>query len=153
MDKDSYKDLRYWENKIKDKLLRRDFERGKIGIGVIYNLLCSVSPILKANKSQDGLLQHKDKRLAFYGAGIKLNEFFEHYKDSISDLNIVGIFDQNKNKQGSCINGIEISAPEKITELKPETIILSVANKTMVLPFVEKLIRENGLNCTIEADF
>lgn len=152
LDNNSHKDLAYWENKIKSQLLRRDFESGNIGLGFVYNFINSYASAFKGSTSKPDFSKYKGKRIGLYGAGIKLNEIIQSHKDEFKSLNILGIFDQNQKKQGTFVQNLEVFSPTKIKELKPEVIILTVANKAMVKPFLEKYSKENQIDYEIVAD-
>jgi len=145
----SYKSNEYWENKLKNHLLRMDLKENRVGGGFIYNVLTTLSPLIERNDIEKTLKNCEGKRIALYGAGIKAGEFLSSYKEMLSNMEIVGILDQNAQKHGAKLNGYTIFPPEKIRNLKPERILLTVANTTMVKFFVEDLIKKSGLNVEV----
>lgn len=129
-----------WEKKLSKSLLKTNFE-----LGLIYYFLNKIKPIRDFFVTRKKIKNLKRKKVALYGAGIRAKELLPLLKK----LNIVGVFDNSKEKQGGSLGDYKIFAPDKISELRPEILILTVANKTMVMPFVIKLIEENRLNCDI----
>ncbi|GAH17429.1 unnamed protein product, partial [marine sediment metagenome] len=145
----NYKNNSYWENKVMNSLLRSDFKENKTGLGFIANFVSTLSPMLENDKAKNSLANLKGKKILLYGAGIKAEEFFSRFENELAELNICGIIDQDKSKQGLTFHGHKIYSAESIKKLAPEVVLLTVANKTMVKPFVEKLIKTENLNCKI----
>ena len=68
----------------------------------------------------------KNKKIIFWGASIFLEEFLEKYP--LDKSNILGIVDKNPQRWGEFLGKYEIFNPEKINELKPNCIIISIKN-------------------------
>ena len=68
----------------------------------------------------------KTKKVAFWGASIFLENFIKNWK--INSENIVGIFDKNPNRQGQNLERYQIFLPEKIHEISPEYLIMTIKN-------------------------
>ncbi len=145
----NYKDNSYWENKLKNHLLRLDFNENKTGVGFIYNILTTFGSSLKPDTIKSKLELCKNKKVVLYGAGIRAKELLENFKTEFNQLNIAGILDQNSQKSETYLNEYKIYAPDSIKELNPDIVLLMVANHTMVKPFVENLIRKNNLDSKI----
>ena len=70
------------------------------------------------------------KKIYLYGAGIFAEKIL---KDNLlANLNILGIIDGNKNKKGSTLYGIEIFHKDEIEKLKPEVIIMTLAEPNLL---------------------
>ena len=72
------------------------------------------------------LRQLKNKEIMFWGASLFLEDFIKKY--NIASPNILGIIDKSSSRQGQTIGKYAIYAPEKINELKPKTVILTIKN-------------------------
>lgn len=136
----SRKDNSFWIKKIFPSLLKKDLKAA-----FVYFFLNSIKPTRDYFLSKKKLKSIKGKEVALYGAGIRAQELLPHLRN----LNIVGVFDSSKEKQGQKLGKYLIFAPEQIKELNPDVVLLTVANSTMIKPFVEKLIKENGLSTEI----
>lgn len=100
-------------------------------------------------------------KILVFGTG----DYYERYKNFFID-DVVGLIDNNKNKQGSFLNGKEIMSPETAVELKYDRIyVLSVyflqmteqllalgIDKEKIFSPTEviKLIKEDGKNLPLE---
>ncbi len=80
-------------------------------------------------KLKEQIENNKDKRIAFWGASLFLEEFFDKYDFSKYE-NIIGIIDINPEKNGQKIKNLTIFSPEKISELNAEKIILTIKNNS-----------------------
>jgi len=67
-----------------------------------------------------------NSQIVFWGASSFLKEFLEEYQ--ISNENIIGIIDRNLNRKGGYYGGYEIYTPDKINNLNPNIILISVIN-------------------------
>lgn len=72
------------------------------------------------------LKKYKDKKIAFWGASIFLKRFLSRYK--IKNLNIVGIIDKDNSKKGIKYSDYTVYTPDRIKEMSPEVIIISIVN-------------------------
>jgi len=90
--------------------------------------------------------KYNNKKIVLYGAGA----FFDDIKKNhdISKLNIVAVSDI-KFTEESEYKGFKAIPPQKISEQKPDVILLTVLNKATAFPYIEKLVKENNLDCKI----
>lgn len=146
----NYKDNSYWENRLKNTLLRRDIEEKRFGAGFIYSLINSFKPLVDSAKVKNRLDTLKGRKVMLYGAGIRAKELLSANKNAFTEIRIQGILDQNLQKQGQELCGYKILPPESIKDFQPESILLTVANTGMVKGYLERLIKDFSLNCTIE---
>lgn len=72
----------------------------------------------------------KNKKIYLYGAGRFAQEIVE--KSDLSELNILGLIDVDKNKKGSFIGKYEIFHKDEITDLNPEIIILTLEDPNLI---------------------
>jgi glycosyltransferase involved in cell wall biosynthesis len=141
---DKYQDNSYWENKVKKELFRHNFD-----LWVYYHWIEFIRPYLEEKRIKSALKKCAGQKIALYGAGMRAEELLQNHKKEFEKLNIVAVFDQNIQKQGQSFAGNSILPPEKIAEIKPEKVLITVANVSMVKGFIEKLIIENHLDCEI----
>ena len=81
------------------------------------------------------------KRILFYGAGEVMEVAFVCLQET--NLELLGIIDDSMDKQGKKIFGFNIQNSNLISELKPDTILItSIRYKDGIL---EKLKKDNGL--------
>lgn len=146
---EEHKDNSYVENKVMTGLLRKDFAENKLGLGFIVNFLTAITPVIESGHIKNTLELCKGRRILLYGAGIKAEELISNFQNLFYDSNVIGFLDQDKNKQGKDFSGYKVFDPNEIKDLAPEIVLLTVANTTMVKPFVEKIIKENNLDCKI----
>lgn len=139
-----YEDNLYWEKRVVEELFKHNFD-----LWCFYHLVELIRPFLEKCKIKKALQKCENKKVMLYGAGIRATELMKNYKKEFSKLNILGIFDQNKQKHGTKFCGYNIFPPEKINEYKPEKIILTVANSSMVEGFLHALVKKNNLDCEI----
>lgn len=86
--------------------------------------------------------KRQQSRIVFWGASIFLKEFLEEYQ--ITNKNIVGIIDKNPNRKGGYYGGYEIYTPNDINLLKPNTVIVSIANLNKgISEEIEQFIKTN----------
>lgn len=71
---------------------------------------------------QDVAVKMKEKRVAFWGTGRKTAVFLWAYKEQEGDINC--IIDMNVGKHGQMIEGVEITAYEKVGICKWNFIVL-----------------------------
>ena len=62
----------------------------------------------------------------FWGASMFLENFLKNTK--LKNKNILGIIDKNETMQGKQFYNYKIYSPEKLPELAPESIILTIQN-------------------------
>lgn len=70
----------------------------------------------------------KHKRIIFWGASVFLKEFLKQY--DLEKYKILGIVDMNPQKWGQKLGKYEIFSEEKINDLNPDCIIISIKNMT-----------------------
>lgn len=75
--------------------------------------------------------KQQNKKIVFYGAGILLEEFLNTF--DVSQLNIIGIIDSNKEKYGKNINNIKIYPQEALAGLNANILVISIISKENVL--------------------
>ena len=96
---------------------------------------------------------YKDKKIAFYGAGILAQEILENF--DFSGLEILGCIDKDYGKKGTKIADYEIFFFDEIETLNPDIIISTVVNhsKDKILPPILTYLKEKNLNCKVVYDF
>ncbi|MDD3418998.1 MAG: glycosyltransferase family A protein [Candidatus Gastranaerophilales bacterium] len=141
---DAFEDAIFWEQELKNQ-----FFKNNLSLWFFYNFVEFIRPFLQKNKIKNVLDEAKGQKIALYGAGMKAIQLLKDHKNEFNNLDIIAIFDQNLQKQGAFLDKYMISAPEQIAEIKPEKIIITVANVSMVKAFIEKLIEQNSLACKI----
>ena len=102
-----------------------------------------IRPHFEKKSIKAALKKCAGQKIALYGAGIRAEELLKNHKKEFKNLNICAVFDQNIQKQGKYFAGNLILAPEQISEINPDKIIITVANISMVQAFIEILIAEN----------
>ncbi|MDD3149321.1 MAG: glycosyltransferase family 2 protein [Candidatus Gastranaerophilales bacterium] len=110
------------------------------GVGVRIENVCSV------------LKTCKGKKTVIYGAGTKAEKLLKSLNNPIRSskkLNIAGVLDMNTKKQETGFNGCKVYPPEKIKDLNPDFLIVTVSEPYIVRPFIEKLVETNTLSCKI----
>jgi len=140
----TYKDNGIWEKKLQEELFKHNFD-----LWLYYHFVEFIRPFLEKKTVQTALSKCQGQKIALYGAGIRANTLLKNHKKEFEKLDIIAIFDQSTQKHGTSLEKISILPPGKITEIKPDKIILTVANTSMVKAFIEKLIAENNLQCEI----
>ena len=76
-----------------------------------------------------------NKKICFYGAGLFAQRFIELH--DLSKLDIKGIVDSNHNKHGKKIKNIDIIDTDKLKEIKPDYVILTILNCDSCKNFLE----------------
>lgn len=66
------------------------------------------------------------KKIVFWGASLFLEEFCQKY--NIQNSNVIGVIDKNPSKQGKFLGQYKIFAPEDLSWLKPDEIIITIVN-------------------------
>lgn len=139
-----YQDNAYWEKNVVKELFKHNFD-----LWIYYHWIEFIKPYLEQKVIKKILKRCVGQKVALYGAGIRAEELLKNYKKEFKSLTIAAVFDQNTQKQGQFFSGNVILPPEKISEVQPEKIIITVANVSMVKCFIEKLIAENNLDCEV----
>ena len=68
-------------------------------------------------------------------------------ENNISNQNILGIIDNNPNRQGEKIGDYTIYSSKQITEINPEYILLTIKNNhAQRYSDIEEFLKENNLN-------
>lgn len=140
----AYQDNLYWEKRVIEELFKHNFD-----LWIFYQIVEILRPFLEKKALKKALKECIDHKTALYGAGIRAEQLFKDHQKEFKKLEIIGIFDQNQQKQGQKFKNITIYAPEEAKNLKPERILLTVANSSMVEGFLQSLIKENKLDCKI----
>lgn len=87
----------------------------------------------------------KNKKMALWGASIFLELFLEKYK--IKNTNIIGIIDKNSTRWGKKIGDYEIFSPEKLKELSPKFLLLTIIHRnTTIYGDIKQYLKENNIN-------
>lgn len=96
------------------------------------------------------LLFDKKNKIILWGASNFLANFLKKHK--IHNTNILGIVDRNENKNGSELNGLAIYSPNKVKELSPDRIIVSIINFSIESKrYIEQYLKENNIkDCKLE---
>ena len=95
----------------------------------------------KVTSKLDLILKSGAKRIVFYGAGEVMEVAFICLQET--NLELLGIIDDSKDKHGKKIFGFNIQNSDLISELKPDTILVtSIRYKDGIL---EKLKKNKGL--------
>lgn len=89
---------------------------------------------------------NKGKKVYFYGAGEFAQKALEYF--DFSSLNVQGVIDKDPKKRGSEICGYKIYSIDDVEKLQPETLVLTVLHKNLVMPSLEKL--KTNKNCKFE---
>lgn len=74
------------------------------------------------------LKENKNKKIAFWGASLIIEEFLNNY--DLSEYNIVGIIDKNIERIGKKIKNLPIISPEEIEILNLDKIFLTIKNNS-----------------------
>jgi glycosyltransferase involved in cell wall biosynthesis len=134
----------YWEQKLREELFKKNFD-----LWLYYHFVEFIRPWVEKQRISKVLKEAKGQKIALYGAGLKAAQLFKNHKKVFDSLDIAAVLDQNFQKQGALFEGLLIMPPEKISDLKPDKVIITVANVGMVKSYIEKLIKADGLNCEI----
>lgn len=96
------------------------------------------------------LLFDKKNKIILWGASNFLANFLKKHK--IHNTNILCIVDRNENKNGSELNGLTIYSPNKVKELSPDRIIVSIINFSIESKrYIEQYLKENNIkDCKLE---
>ena len=104
-------------------------------------LKCKVQ-ILPKEKILNAVNHSSGQTVVFWGASLFLQEFIEN--TGLNCKNIIGIIDNNPQKQGQRLGCYTIFSPAELAELNPDLIIFTIKNKsTKIYPQVKKYISEN----------
>ena len=95
-------------------------------------------------KVTEFIIENKGKKICFYGAGQIAVKFLELY--DLSELDILGFIDGNPAKKGQKLGNYEIYSIEDLEELSPDILVLTVAQKHFVIPYIENIKTRNNLN-------
>ncbi len=68
----------------------------------------------------------KNKKIVFWGASLFLEDFLKF--KNMENHNTLGVVDKNEKRWGKKLGKYEIISPQKINELKPDYIIISIQN-------------------------
>lgn len=71
-----------------------------------------------------------NKKVVLWGASLFLESFFDEFE--IKNDNIIGIIDFDVSRHGAEIGGYKIISADKINEIKPDEIILTIINRVDV---------------------
>lgn len=96
---------------------------------ITYKLKIYDSQMLSTQKG-NLLKSIQNKRIYLYGAGAFAREIIN--KVDLSDLNILGVIDLDKNKKGSFIGPYEIFHKDEIPGLNADIIVLTVAEPSLI---------------------
>lgn len=96
------------------------------------------------------LLFDKKNKIILWGASNFLANFLKKHK--IHNTNVLCIVDRNENKNGSELNGLTIYSPNKVKELSPDRIIVSIINFSIESKkYIEQYLKENNIkDCKLE---
>ena len=96
------------------------------------------------------LLFDKKNKIILWGASNFLANFLKKHK--IHNTNVLCIVDRNENKNGSELNGLTIYSPNKVKELSPDRIIVSIINFSIESKrYIEQYLKENNIKyCKLE---
>ena len=96
------------------------------------------------------LLFGKKNKIILWGASNFLANFLKKHK--IHNTNVLCIVDRNENKNGSELNGLTIYSPNKVKELSPARIIVSIINFSIESKrYIEQYLKENNIkDCKLE---
>lgn len=90
----------------------------------------------------------KNKKIVFWGASIFLENFIKKWH--IKSNNILGIIDKNPNRQNQYVGKYQIFSPEKLADLKPNCLILTIKNNhKKIYKELSSFIKENYKNLTL----
>lgn len=96
------------------------------------------------------LLFDKKNKIILWGASNFLANFLKKHK--IHNTNVLCIVDRNENKNASELNGLTIYSPNKVKELSPDRIIVSIINFSIESKrYIEQYLKENNIkDCKLE---
>ena len=85
----------------------------------------------------------ENRKTVFWGASIFLEYIIKEGKLNKIN-NIIGIIDKDEQKHGKKIGEYEIFPPEKLAELKPECVLLTIYNNNEIIyPQIQKFLKAN----------
>ena len=119
------KSIVYWMNKIEDKRAKFLYILNAL-VTMPSCFLAQIDTFRKELGLLIKLLFSKDKKIAFWGASIFLENFISRYH--IKDNNIVGIIDKNPAKNYKKLGKYTCYPPEKLKELGVDMTIISITN-------------------------
>lgn len=141
--------LQYWFSSIQNKRIKFLFfikllmEMPTVALLPIFIKIKELKLILI-------LLFDKKNKIILWGASNFLANFLKKHK--IHNTNVLGIVDRNENKNGSELNGLTIYSPNKVKELSPDRIIVSIINFSIESKrYIEQHLKENNIkDCKLE---
>lgn len=89
------------------------------------------------------------KRIAVFGAGARGKQFVS----SNIDLNIAVVFDNDSNKSGTYMEGIEIKTPAQVTNIEEYQIIVCVTECGPICEQLNNMGLKEGENYSLEIEF
>ncbi|MFA6990081.1 MAG: hypothetical protein WC197_08445 [Candidatus Gastranaerophilaceae bacterium] len=91
------------------------------------------------------------KKVALYGSGSSAEAIFN--SDIFSELNIIGILDSDKTKNNTVFHGLNIYHLDRIEELNPDVILISIQDTIIannIKKSLEDLVKNNKFNIEIK---
>lgn len=141
--------LQYWFSSIQNKSIKLLFFI-KLLMEMPTVALLPILIKIKELKLLLILLFDKKNKIILWGASNFLANFLKKHK--IHNTNILGIVDRNENKNGSELNGLTIYSPNKVKELSPNRIVVSIINFSIESKrYIEQYLKENNIkDCKLE---
>jgi glycosyltransferase involved in cell wall biosynthesis len=144
------KGILLWFNKIKNKRVKALYWL-LMFINMPSCLLSALETFFRELNLYLKLVFSQNQRIAFWGASIFLENFISKYH--IKNGNIIGIIDKNPAKQGMSIGDYTCYPPEKLKELNPSKVIISIVNfsKSNKMSIKEFLAETEQQNIVLES--
>lgn len=141
--------LQYWFSSIQNKSIKLLFFI-KLLMEMPTVALLPILIKIKELKLLLILLFDKKNKIILWGASNFLANFLKKHK--IHNTNILGIVDRNENKNDSELNGLTIYSPNKVKELSPNRIVVSIINFSIESKrYIEQYLKENNIkDCKLE---
>lgn len=138
--------LSYWFKKIESPQVKFIYFL-KLLIKAPFVLLLPIKEKLYARTLIKKLNLHKDKKIAFWGASIFLENILKSKK--LEKDNIVAIIDKNESRRGDLIEGIKIILPSDLKNMQVDIIVPTILNIYNFEKIAQTEIDSLGLGCKV----
>lgn len=132
--------------KLKKFAKKLDF-KGKF-FGFLINLEHKIKLYVDSKQKINNLLKQirdiKSKKIVFWGASVFLEKFLDNHHSI--NRNILCIIDKNPELHGKTMGNYKIYPPEKLKELKPDVVIMTIKNNNRIAyESIQEYLKETNL--------
>lgn len=114
-------------------------------INLVHKIKLCIDLKHKMNKLYKQIQKTKNQQIVFWGASVFLEKFL--YIHRCNNSNILGIIDKNPELYGKIMGKYKIYPPEKIKELKPDFVIMTIENNSRnAYDSISEYLKETGFS-------